>query len=109
MIPATSILNETAYLHSLLDSMDEPLFATDPTFIVRYWNKSAAQLFGFPSHSTTGKETPGAFPFGFSAEKNAAIQKILKQQGTWKMQVPYHSSKEKLLLLDVTINVLQSG
>jgi PAS domain S-box-containing protein len=109
MIPATSILNETAYLHALLDSMDDSVLATDADFVICYWNENAAQLFGFPTESTIGIEALTVFPFIFSAEKKAAVQKILNQQGTWKKQVPYKSPEDKLLLLDITINMLRSS
>ena len=80
MIPATVIRNETAYLHALLDSMDEPVFATDSGFVVCYWNKNAAQLFGFPAAGTMGNVEPAVFPFSFSAEKKRIVKKILTQQ-----------------------------
>lgn len=109
MIPATYIRNESAYLHSLLDSMDEPVLAVDIDFVVRYWNKNAAQLFGFPTAGAIGKEAPAVFPFPFSAEKKAMVQKILAQHGSWKKQLPYKSPDDKLIQLEVTINVLQNS
>ena len=109
MVSAKSTLQTgSAYLQTLLDSIDESVVATDQEFAICYWNKKAEQLFGYPKERALGTDAFSTLEFGFSIDTKKIAQAMLLAQGSWKGQLRYKNSEGKTTILDTSVTAIRN-
>ncbi|MDX2129427.1 MAG: PAS domain S-box protein [Chloroherpetonaceae bacterium] len=76
---------ETAlYNSTILENVDEAIVATDISFIIRGWNKSAEKIFELSAEQAIGKTLSEALRIQLTAEVSSKIINSLSTNGNWK-------------------------
>lgn len=80
---------ENAYLGSLIKDMNDAVFSTDLSFVIKSWNNAAVDLFGFSTQEAIGSPSSEITRPDISQEKRQEIFKFLVEQGIWKGSIDY--------------------
>jgi len=80
---------QIAYMARLMEDSNDAIFSTDPSFIIRTWNKAAEMLFGYTPEEAVGKTAGTLLKVDLSEEVIHAIRRELVESSYWKGEVYY--------------------
>jgi PAS domain S-box-containing protein len=80
---------QIAYMARLMEDTSDAIFSTDPSFIIRTWNKAAEMLFGYTPEEAIGKTAGNLLKIDLGEEVIFAIRRELVESSYWKGEVYY--------------------
>ncbi|WP_162944792.1 sensor histidine kinase [Flavisolibacter nicotianae] len=109
MVDATTTFgNETVYLHSLFDTLDQPVIATDAAYVVRYWNDAAERTLGYPAAMILGKKPRSLLKFLWPAEARTSLRKTFLHGDQWKATIQFKTKDSGFLPLQVSASAIRN-
>ena len=92
------------YMARLMEDSSDAIFSTDPGLLIRTWNKSAEQLFGYSAAEVTGRPANEVLRSQLSAAERRDIQELLRKGNYWKGENIYLRSDDKALDIFISIS-----
>lgn len=80
---------QIAYMARLMEDTSDAIFSTDPSFIIRTWNKAAEMLFRYTPEEAIGKTAGNLLKIDLGEEVIHAIRRELVESSYWKGEVYY--------------------
>jgi PAS domain S-box-containing protein len=96
---------QITYLARLMEDTSDAIFSTDPSFVIRTWNRAAEMLFGYSLAEVKGQPAGKILRTQMDDDVIGAIREKLTRTGYWKGEV-YNLTKAGSLL---TILLSASG
>ncbi|MBL0356054.1 MAG: PAS domain S-box protein [Chitinophagaceae bacterium] len=99
----------TAQLHyqaSLIDTIPDAIFTTDKNFIVKSWNKYAAELYGIPEKEAVNLSLSELFSIHNNKETSAESLSILNKTGSYKDEYQVSKRNNEAIFVLASVNTI---
>ncbi len=77
---------QLSYQASLIDTISDAIFTTDSKLIIKSWNKSAADLYGFTADEAIGQHMPTLLQANIEEEERQKSLISLQKNGYYKLE-----------------------
>jgi len=94
------------YQASLIDTVPDAIFTTDKKFIVKSWNRYAAELYNIPEKEATGLPLNALFSILSNEEKSAESLSILNKKGSYKDEYQVRKRNGELIFVLASVNTI---
>jgi PAS domain S-box-containing protein len=91
---------------SLIDTIPDTIFTTDKNFIIKTWNKYAAEMYGFSAAEAIGKPVNSFFKVQISEDESAANLSALREKGSYKNEYPVIKKNNEAVFVLASINTI---
>jgi PAS domain S-box-containing protein len=97
------------YQASLIDTIPDAIFTTDKNFIVKSWNKYAAELYGIAESEAIGLPINALFTIHNTKEKTDESLSILNKKGFYKDEYQVTKRNKEVIFVLASVNTIPDG
>ncbi len=95
------------YQNKLLAFASDAIIGTDGNYRIKFWNKSAEQLYGWKAEEVIGKRIEEIVKMEIPHKKRLEIRKIARKMGSWRGEVIQYDKNGKKLNIEMSISDLR--
>lgn len=88
---------QIAYMARLMEDTSDAIFSTDPSFVIRTWNKAAEMLFGFSPEEAIGQSAGDLLRTQMDEEVIHSIRREFLECNYWKGEAYYMNKNGSIL------------
>jgi PAS domain S-box-containing protein len=97
------------FLASIIDSLEDAIFAKDLNGIIKSWNAAAERLFGYPAAEVVGRNVSMLIPSNLRFEEDEILNRIRRAERIKPLVTTRQRKDGSLVEVGLTISLLKSG
>lgn len=97
------------YQTNLLEHISDAVISTDPSFIIKSWNKGAEHIYHYKSEEQVGRSAINVFNYQYINSNTEEAAKILMEEDSWQGEVCFTRHDDgRVIYLQSTVKALRS-
>ena len=100
------IAAQLQYQASLIDAIPDAIFTTDKDFIVKSWNRYAAELYGIPENEAIGHSLGSIFTIQNDVDKSKENLALLNKNGSHKDEYKISKRNKEIIFVLASVSTI---
>ena len=103
------VATQLDYQASLIDTISDAIFTTDEKFIIKSWNKFAANLYGFTTAEATGQHFSALLDVQLNKDEQEDVFQTLQKKGYYQSELPVTKKNGQHIFVLTSISTIQNN